>query len=90
MLHIFFKPVFYERLWLKDKISKRQNTELAHSAPNVTPTPSPGEIKKIRYPGKLFYWLKLNCKNIIYVPRLLIYVARKIINVARKIINVAR
>ena len=41
MLHIFSKPVLYERLWLKDKISKRQNTELAHSAPNVTPTPSP-------------------------------------------------
>ena len=72
MLHIFFKPVLYERLWLKDKILKRQNTELAHSAPNVTPTPSPREIKKVRYLGKLFYWLKIKCKDIIYVPRKLV------------------
>ena len=75
MLHIFFKQLLYERLWLKDKTSKRQNTELAHSAPNVTPTPfkpPPREIKKVRYPGKLFYWLKINCKNIIYVPRKLV------------------
>ena len=78
MRHIFFKPVLYERLWLKDKISKRQNTELAHSAPNVTPIPTPPtaphphEIKKVRYSGKLFYWLKISCKNIIYVPRKLV------------------
>ena len=75
MLHIFFKPVLYERLCLKDKLSKRQNTELAHSAPNVNPpppSPSPREIKKIRCPGKLFYWLKINCKNVIYVPRKLV------------------
>ena len=72
MLHIFFKPVLYERLWLKDKLSKRQNTELAHSAPNVTLGPPPREIKKIRCPGKLFYWLKINCKNVIKVPRKLV------------------
>ena len=45
MLHNFFKPVLYERLWLKEKISKRQNIELAHSAPNVTATPIPLQNK---------------------------------------------
>ena len=63
MLYIFFKPVLYERLWLKDKISKRQNTELAHSAPNVTtPAPHPHQWKSI---VKISFTWHVNYYNIL-------------------------